>query len=1019
MLNRFFAYILQLNTQRRILIAIALLLLCPAFLRAQDADNLDIEKVQAEGLPNESISAIVQDENGFLWFGTHDGLCRYNGYNFMAFRNLPGDANTLNNNAILGLCTQKNCLYIGNRAGLSRIDINSLKVTNFASPEPLQVFKLLPKNDTVLWVGTLTGLFEFNTKTLHWSKIVALSKYSTLGLGADGKGDLYVCTGKGFYKYNIRNGAIKYFYPQIPIFPSIDKTGGTITFGDPTMDAAGNLWMGTWGAGLVKFNTATERFAQWAHPTDDLHFVPFRIIMDLLFDSDQNLWIANKDGGLTIYKPAANKFVNYPIEWKSDTKISGSVDVLFRDVSGITWIGTENGIFKVDPHKPTLARTNLLLKTDSGIFASPQSPLTMFKYTSGEWWLGGYNGLFSYNPKTGLLDDIGKELGFPPESRVFNIVKDKAGNVWTNASRTLVKISPLKPGEKKLQATFYNWPAIQSMIYYLTVDAEGKIWVATHANGIYRFDPALNTFTSFPFDVKDRNGKLHEVRAFCEIGKDSILLAGEHIGLYLLHVGQRRLEKITWNVPGVDPDVSINNIFRTGKSVFIGTEFNGLWETNTKMRLPTVLTTNDGLPAMDINALAGDVKANIWALTPSGIAVIGAKNKITIYDKKDGIQNLNALNAIVTDSDGSVSFGTNGAIYTVMPSGVPKNLAAPRVMITNLRIFDKEYPLHQGETVNLDYNQNYFSLDYVALSYTQPRLNQYAYKMAGLDKKWNMAGPRRYVSYANLDEGTYTFYVKACNNEGVWNNIPAKLILVISPPFWHRWWFYSLCAILLLSAVFFIYQYNMNQFRVRLLLRDKIARDLHDDIGSTLSGINIFSKLALQRLNNDGSSSRDLLEKISQKSENTLDALSDIVWSINTKNDGLSNFLAKAREYLGELLEVREIAYKIEASAEMEHVKIGMDVRKEIYLIFKEAVYNAAKYAGCTCVNVTMARHKDTCTLTICDNGHGFNVSDIPPGNGIENMRHRAKKIGAAFEIESRTGEGTTINLRFHIPRFR
>jgi signal transduction histidine kinase len=243
--------------------------------------------------------------------------------------------------------------------------------------------------------------------------------------------------------------------------------------------------------------------------------------------------------------------------------------------------------------------------------------------------------------------------------------------------------------------------------------------------------------------------------------------------------------------------------------------------------------------------------------------------------------------------------------------------------------------------------------------------------------------------------------------------------LVISPPFWHRWWFYSLCALLLLSGLFFVYQYNMNQFRVRLLLRDKIARDLHDDIGSTLSGINIFSKLALQRLNSGGGSSRELLEKISEKSENTLDALSDIVWSINTKNDGLNNFLAKAREYLAELLEVREIAYKIEASAEMEHVKIGMDVRKEIYLIFKEAVYNAAKYAGCTCVTVTMTRRKDTCTLTICDNGQGFDVCNIPAGNGIENMRHRAKKIGAAFEIESRTGEGTTINLRFHIPRFR
>lgn len=291
--------------------------------------------------------------------------------------------------------------------------------------------------------------------------------------------------------------------------------------------------------------------------------------------------------------------------------------------------------------------------------------------------------------------------------------------------------------------------------------------------------------------------------------------------------------------------------------------------------------------------------------------------------------------------------------------------------------------------------------------------------MDGLDKKWNDAGPRRYVSYANLNEGTYVFNVKACNNEGVWNNVPAKLILVITPPFWHRAWFYLAFAVVVLSIMYIIYAYNMNQLKMRSQLRDKIARDLHDDIGSTLSGINIFSKIALQKINSDTRSSRELLEKISSRSEKTMDALSDIVWSINTRNDGMDNFLTKAREYLAEVLEAQGIPYEFNTDPELENLKIGMADRKELYLIFKEAICNASKYARCSFVKIGFSKFKDTCTLTIHDNGRGFNVTAVSTGNGIYNMKHRAEKMDAAFHIESGENKGTLVTLSFHIPRFR
>jgi len=201
-------------------------------------------------------------------------------------------------------------------------------------------------------------------------------------------------------------------------------------------------------------------------------------------------------------------------------------------------------------------------------------------------------------------------------------------------------------------------------------------------------------------------------------------------------------------------------------------------------------------------------------------------------------------------------------------------------------------------------------------------------------------------------------------------------------------------------------------------MRDKIARDLHDDIGSTLSGINIFSKIAMQKMYADQSGGLELVTKISERSQNTLEALSDIVWSINTRNDGMDNFLMKANEYLS-ILEVQGIGYDFKVDPELEHMKLGMILRRELYLIFKEAICNAAKYAGCTFIQIYLARNKDHCTLTIHDDGKGFNPDTVGSGNGFYNMRQRAQKMDGDLTVTTRPGEGTLITLNFRITRFR
>jgi len=987
----------------------------------QDIRNLSIERVQDDGLKNNYILSIGQDKNGFMWFGTVEGLFRYDGYNFKGFDNTTTNPGFLINKPVLSIYPENNNLWVGYVGGISVIDINTQGVKNFPSPGSLVINCIFAKSDSIFWVGSNTGLFQFNKRRSTWQKMTGLDKDNGVNcICDDNRGHLYLISPYSICCFTKSSGKFEYFYPHLPIYPKIDHINCP-NLNHALIDREGNIWISSWGGGLIKYNPNTHELRQWMHPTDDLHFLPYYITLDMLADKTGNMWLASKEGGLTIYNPASDAFTNYPVEWQSENKVSAGVTRVFRDRSGIIWIGTENGIFRYDPYNTHLSKTQMRLKTDTGIAPAHTSPLVMLKDSDGLFWMGMYEGVFIFDQKENVLYDYNKVLGLPPNQSVFNILRDRNGFIWLTDRNLLVKIIKKNvAGTITLLPEIFNLPELKSTITSLFIDKEQRFWIGTHKQGIYRFDPSTKKLTSFSYSEKALLSGIKEIHSFCELSKDSILAGGVNTGLILLHANTNRYEKIEWkNTPGVPAEASINGICKIGKHLWIGTDYNGLWETDLHFKKPLVTTVADGLPSMDIGSITPDNQNNLWMLTNSGVVKFQTSNKkITVFDKRDGILDLDELNSLIIDNDNSITIAGRGCLYSLVPSQISKNQQPPKVFITNLKVFDKDFSVQKSKPIELGYNQNYFSLEYVALNYTRSKFNRYAYKMDGLDKKWNDAGRRRYVSYANLGEGTYTFNVKACNSEGVWNNVPAKLVLIIKPPFWHRWWFYSLVILFFATVIYTLYTYNINQLKIRLQMRDKIARDLHDDIGSTLSGINIFSKIAMQKMYADQSGGLELVTKISERSQNTLEALSDIVWSINTRNDGMDNFLMKANEYLS-ILEVQGIGYDFKVDPELEHMKLGMILRRELYLIFKEAICNAAKYAGCTFIQIYLARNKDHCTLTIHDDGKGFNPDTVGSGNGFYNMRQRAQKMDGDLTVTTRPGEGTLITLNFRITRFR
>ncbi len=487
------------------------------FAVAQNISNLHIEKVQDDGLTNEVITCMAQDNNGFMWFGTEEGVFKYDGYSFKAYRHLPGDTATLLNNVIVSLYAEGNDMWVGTVGGLSCININTNTVKNFIPAKPMQVNTILPADKNGFWLATQSGLYQFNKNTSAFNLMPVMGHNTRVHYMTDDHlGHLYLSSFNGVYCYTKATGACKFFHFDVAVFPKVDKNSpdNRVAVGKSIIDRKGNLWTCSFGAGLIRFDIHNGEVKSWSHPTYDVHQLPYLITGELITDDFDNIWIANTEGGLNIFNPSKNEFTNYPVEWKSENKISDGVISLFRDRSGIVWIGTENGVFKYDPHHLYLERTDIQCKTAAGILPGFFSPLTMMKDNEGMVWLGTYTGVWIYDKKTGVAVDAKEKVGFSiqPFYAVFNIVEDKNQDVWLSAKNLLVKAA-VKPGQKP---EIYRSDEIQSKIRALYVDDQKRIWLGTHSDGIFKFDPLTKKISACPGGI-DGAEKPAEVRAFCQL----------------------------------------------------------------------------------------------------------------------------------------------------------------------------------------------------------------------------------------------------------------------------------------------------------------------------------------------------------------------------------------------------------------------------------------------------------------------------------------------------------------------
>ncbi len=452
------------------------------------------------------------------------------------------------------------------------------------------------------------------------------------------------------------------------------------------------------------------------------------------------------------------------------------------------------------------------------------------------------------------------------------------------------------------------------------------------------------------------------------------------------------------------------------KKYWIGT-MKGLLEADEKLNIIHQYTTDDGLSNNYIYALVLDHQGLLWISTNKGLSQFNTHSRtFKVFTPADGLQGYeyNGRAGFIS-SDSDLYFGgINGfdIIKNVNTSfrDEPAKFYIKEFLVDNRSLAGKA-DINHVSAIQLHYKDNNITIRTGIVDFNASGNSKIKYKLEGSDANWRIADRDFVINYSSLSPGNYTFIATAANANNEWNKKVTTLSIIVVAPFWEAWWFISLCVMVAVAIVYGIYKYRINQLKKLLTLRTKISQDLHDEVGSTLSSINILSKVSQSNLEKDKLKTAGLLQKIIEQSANMQQSMSDIVWSIRPDNDKIQNLVIRMREYLGQTAEPKNMIVEFSADEKVLKEILSMQHRQHVFLIFKEAVNNAVKYSQGKKISVFLGKENDHVKLSIQDDGVGFNPEKITPSNGLKNMRDRAKELKGTLHIQSFPGEGTQIEL--------
>lgn len=970
-----------------------------------------------------NISSIIQDKIGFMWFGTRAGLIKYDGYNIIAFTNIPGDNSSLSNNSVNVVFEDTfSNIWVGTDEGLNRFDKGTLKFTRFLIPDKNfvntnRVTSIVQDNEGNIWAGTEHGLSKYDYSKKKFSEINFVPSNHITTLFKDQNGIIWAGTYAGdLLKINVVKNSIEDI--------SIDYGKNSPRIKSITslfVDSKRNFWIGTF-EGIGKFDRLTNKFypisLRKAKPANSMFVhsnkIDEFIVHSIVEDFSGNLWISSQHGLFLINKQ--NNLLYFTnIENNLNSLSFNYITSMFVDRTGILWIGTYGyGLNKLFPKLQNFNKFSSENITSHNISIKSIRAITEDNY--GDLWIGGYNGLNKINRKTNLVSKylnnipIYSILADPDKpNEILWIGKDVGGICkYYIKSNKVVEFKTVKPNLVSGE-----------VIYSIISSKDGYLWIGTN-QGLFKFDRKNEKSTVFKYNSNNANSLSNNKVNVIYEDNSGFLLIGTDVGLNILNPKNEKFTQF-FNNPNDSTSLSYNailSIFEDKENqIWIGTAGGGLNKFDRKTGKFIHFLKKDGLPDNVIYSILSDENGNIWVSTNNGISkFIPKENRFRNFDEKYGLQN-NEFNqgASFKSKSSEMFFGGIKGFNSFFPQKINAIEGIPPIAITDFKIFNQtvktgklpngriilKKPIYDSKEIELSYLENVFSFEFASLEYFNTEKTKYAYKMEGLDKDWNYVETRRFVAFNSIPSGKYILKIKAANNEGIWNE-GTQIKIIITPPFWETWWFYLSIILLIAAILYVLYKYRINQLLKIERLRVKLASDLHDDIGSTLSKISMQADIVKYGI--DKNNTENNLSRISELSNQAISTMRDIVWSIDSRNDYFNNIIIKMKDESYNILRNKNITVTFDHSTVKSDIKLSFEIRQNLYLIFKEAINNIYKHSNATEVYVKLLKQNGFLQLEILDNGICSNTNEEHSGQGTKNMKMRVERIGGKFSKSSNNG---------------
>ncbi len=1069
---------------------------------ASDFEELEFEHLtQKQGLSDDRLFSILKDNKGFMWFGTQNGLNRYDGYNFVEYKYDQTDSNSISGNTIYSILFKdsKEYLWIGTfENGLNKFDRYTKTFTRYShNPNDEKsighnhVFVIYEDKQGILWIGTWGGgLNKFDRKTEKFTRF----KQSVddpnnkidmiMQIYEDKSGMFWIGTQKGLYLFD-RNQKIftNFDFPE-----TIPTYFNTLSFNSIIEDSNGMMWFGT-DRGLFKFDRKRNLVKHYKNESGNSKSLNSNFITTIVenkIDDDHALWITTlRGGGLNKFYIDDESVNRYSNDSKKNHSISTGwhFHVFQDDVQKLLWIGgTHDGV-------------NLLINRETGIQHHIPNPafdpvndenyvLSFYKDKTDTLWVGARKGLFQYDPDMNITAHYKHETN-NPNSIGYNgplkIIEDKSGLLWLGTSHEgLNKFNRQSKEFFRLKHDPENDNSIShNYVWEIFEDRFGMLWIGNRRDrgGLNMFDRKKNEIKQFYNDPSNSNSLAHNwITAIHEDRFGSLWIATQGEGISRLKPENReKMEFINYKHITTDNSTLSNNIVfdifedseELGGNLWFGTA-EGLNIFNWENETFSSYSRKDGLLSDYIHGFVRDKKGVFWLNTSRGMVRFNPgelpNQKYKLYSLNDEIP-LSRLNkrGCYIDRNGKIYFGGEGGFISFYPDSMKYNTHIPPILITDFKVHNNRFQLDScittKKSIYLIHKENFFSFEFAALDYVNSEKNKYAYYLEGIDDNWIYCGNTRYANYSSIAPGEYIFHVKGSNNDGIWNEKGTSLKIIITPPWWKTNYAYAFYFLIIFSGLYSWKNYERKKQRLKAQfqiekerekakfketelravaaelqakaadhqaralaaqtevekeqMRSRIASDLHDEIGSNLSSIALISQ-TLQKKLNSALKEKKHLQNIHHIARMTADSMRDIIWFINPENDDLSRLIIKMRESTNLML--GEINFTFNSNDTEFSFEPDLNFKRNLFLIFKEILQNIIKHSQAKRVDVNISQSEKHFILHVKDDGIGFDTPKNTDGNGLKNIKNRARQIDCNLEIDTVVGKGTSIKLLAKIP---